>query len=84
MEHESNSDTNFNWCARNSKQRITSGTGGFGNKGTSGDHPNYSFVEIGQYTKKSLEDLSRIALTQSPVEIYLLMLVWETVKCVKL
>ena len=32
---------------------ITNGHGGLGNKSTSGDHPNYSIVEIGQNTKKS-------------------------------
>ena len=32
-----------------------------------GDHPNYSIVEIGQNTKKSPQDLWRIAVTQTPV-----------------
>ena len=40
-------------CARYSHQRICTGTGGLGNKRTSGDHPNYSIVEIGQNTKES-------------------------------
>ena len=39
------------------------GTGGLGNKRTSGDHPNYSIVEIGQNTKKSPGDLMRLAVT---------------------
>ena len=34
-------------------QRIDTETEGFGNKRTSGDHSNYSIVEIGQNTKKS-------------------------------
>ena len=29
------------------------GTGGFGGWRTSGDHPDYSIIEIGQYTGKS-------------------------------
>ena len=40
-------------------------TGGFGNKRTNRDHPNYSIVEIGQNTKKSRGDLSRLADTHS-------------------
>ena len=51
MEHENDSKTNCNWCAQYSHQRIGSGTGGFGNKMTSKDHPNYSIVEIAQNTK---------------------------------
>ena len=35
---------------------------------TSGDHPNYSIFEIDQNTKKNPEDLSRLAVTQTPVE----------------
>ena len=34
-------------------------TGGIGNKGTSGDHRNYSIVEIDQYTEKSTGDFQR-------------------------
>ena len=48
-------------------QRIDTGTRGLGYK-TSGDHPNYSLVEIGQNTEKSPGDLRRIAVTQTPVE----------------
>ena len=33
----------------------------------SGDHPNYSIVEIGQNTEKGPEDLKRVAVTQTPV-----------------
>ena len=41
----------------------------------SGDHPNYSIVEISKNTKKSPKDLRRLAVTQSPVENHQLMLV---------
>ena len=38
--------------------KIGTGIGGLGNKRTSGDHPKYSIVEIGQNTEKSPEDLN--------------------------
>ena len=50
MGHESDGDTNCNWCARYSHQMIGTGTGEIGNKRTSGDHPNDSMVDIGQNT----------------------------------
>ena len=50
-----------------------SGTRELGNKRTSGDHLNYSIVEIGQKTNKSPEDLRRLAVTLTPGENYLLM-----------
>ena len=58
MEHESNSDTNCNWCSYYSHQRIDKSTSGLGNKRMSGDHPNNSTVEISQNTEKSPGDLS--------------------------
>ena len=74
MEHKSDGDTICNCRARYSHQKIDNGTGGLGNK-TSGDHPNYSIVEIGQNTKKSPADLRRLAVTQTPVENHQLTLV---------
>ena len=59
------------------------GIGGYGNKRMSGDHSNYSIVEIGQNTKKSPEDSRRLAVTQTPVENHQLTLVWKTLKWVK-
>ena len=53
MEHESDGYTNWKLCPRYRHQMIGTGTGGFGNERTSGDHPNYSIVAIGQNTKKS-------------------------------
>ena len=47
---------------------LVQGYGGLRNKRTSGDHPNYCSVEIGQNTEKSPGDLRRLAVTQSPVE----------------
>ena len=34
----------------------------------SGDHPNNSIIENGQNTEKSLGDLRRLAVTQTPVK----------------
>ena len=68
MEYESDGETNFDWCVRYSHQRIGSGRGARRNKRTSGDHPNYNIVEIGQNTEKSSGDLRRIAVTQTSVE----------------
>ena len=39
------------------------------------DHPDYSITKIGQNTKKSLGDLRRLAVTQSPWKIHQLTLV---------
>ena len=83
MEHESDSDTNFNWCAWYSYQRIGTGTGGLGNKTTSGDHPNDSIIKIGQNTEKSPEDLRRLAVSQTLVKNNQLMLVGKILKKVK-
>ena len=58
--------------ARYHHQRIGRGTKELGNKRTSGDHRNHSFVEIGQNTKRSPGDMKRLAVT--PVESCQLML----------
>ena len=68
MKQKSDGDTNCNWRVRYSHQRISTMTGGLGNKRTSGDHPNYSIVKIGQDTEKSSELLRRHAITQTPME----------------
>ena len=51
VENENDGDTNFNWYSQYSHQRIDKGTGGLGNKRTSGDHLNYNIIKIGQNTK---------------------------------
>ena len=68
IEHKRDRDTNYNWHARYSHQNIGAGTGELGNKRTSGDYPSYSTDEIGQNTRNKLEDLRRIAVTQTPVK----------------
>ena len=64
QEHENDVYTNCNWCSWYSHTRINKGTGGLGNKRTSGDCPNYCITQIGQNTEKSPEDLKRLAVTQ--------------------
>ena len=61
-------------------QRTGASTGGLGNKRTSGDHPNYCIVKIGQNTEKSPGDLGRVAVAQTPVEDHQLTLMEKTVK----
>ena len=80
MEHESDCDTNCNWCVLYSHQRTGTGTGIFGNKRRNGDLPNNSIVEIAQNTKKSPRDLRRLAVTQTPMWSHHLMLAWKPSK----
>ena len=61
MEHIS--DTNCNWCAWYSHQRIGTKIGDLGNNRTNGDHPNYRNSEIRQNTEKSPGYLRRLAVT---------------------
>ena len=77
MEHESDNYTNPDWCFWYSHQRIIKGTGWFGNKKISGDHPNYYIIENGLITEKSPADL-RLALSQTPVKDHQLTPMWET------
>ena len=83
MEHESDSNTNYNQCTRYSIQGIGTETGGLGNKNTWGDDPNNSIVKIGQDTEKSPGDFRTLAVAQTPAEDHQLTLVWKTLKGVK-
>ena len=74
MEHEGDGDTSCNWSARYSHQRIVKGTGRIGNKNTSGDHPNDSTVKISQNTEESPGALRRLAVFQTLVKDYQMML----------
>ena len=75
MEHES--DVYTNWY---SHQRVNEGTGGLGNKRTSGDQPNYYIIEISQNTEKSPGDLRRLAVTQTSEKDHQLTLMRKTLK----
>ena len=44
---------------------------GLRNKRTSGDHPNYYIIEIGQSTEKNPGDLRKLAVTQTPEPLYI-------------
>ena len=68
MKHDSDGDTNHNWCAQYNHQQIDTGTGELGNKRTNGYHSNNSIVKIGQNTEKSPRDLRRCAVTQTLLE----------------
>ena len=75
VEHESDGDTSCNWCSWHSHQRISTKTGGLENNRTSGDHPNYCIIEIGQNIEKSLGDLKWLDVTQTPMRNHQLTLV---------
>ena len=83
MEHESDGDTNSNWCTVYSHQRIDKGTVGLGNKSTSGDHPKNNIIKIGQNTKKNPGDLGRFAVIQTPGIYHQLTQMGRTLKLVK-
>ena len=68
IEHESDNNTNCDWCFWYSNSRIIKGTGGLGSWRSIGDHPNDSIIENGQNTEKNPRDLRRLALTQTPVK----------------
>ena len=67
MDHKSEGDTNFNWCAPYSYQRIGTGFGGLGNKRMSGDYRNFCISKIGRDPERNPGDLRRLAVTQTPV-----------------
>ena len=66
---ESEVYTNYKLCSWYSHQRLNKGSGGLGNKRASRDHPNYCIIEIGKNTEKSPGDLSRLAVTHTPVNV---------------
>ena len=80
MEHESDNYTNHDWSFWYNHQRIIKGTGGLGNKKTSGDQPNYYIIENDQNTEKSPGDLRRLAVTQTPMKDHQLTLMWKTLE----
>ena len=75
MGHESDSDTDCNWCTWNSPQRMDKGSRRLRNQRKSRDHPDYRITKIGQNTEKSPGDARRLAVIQTPVKKYLLSLV---------
>ena len=57
-------------CTWDNPQSIGKGTGRLGNQRTSGEHPNYSIIKIGQNTEKSSGDLRRLAVIQTTMKNY--------------
>ena len=70
MEHESDVDTVLEGEVKVPEELV--------NWWTCQDHSNYSIVDIGKNIEKSLEDLRRLAVTQTPVENHQLTLVRKT------
>ena len=67
-EHEHDGDTNRNWCTWNNSERTDKGTRRLRNYRLRRDHPDYSIIKIDQNTEKSLGDMRRLAVTQTPVK----------------
>ena len=80
MEHESDGDTNYNWCTWYGHQRTDTVTGGLRNKKKNGGHPNYSIMKITQNTEESPGHLRRIAVTQTAERNHRLTLLRRTLK----
>ena len=75
MKHDGGDEANCDWCTRVSCQKIGKGFGRLGIKTTSRDHTYYNIIKIGQNTKKRPGVLRRLAVTQTAVRNYRLMLV---------
>ena len=59
---------------------VSKRTEGLGNHRMSGEHSNYSIVEIGQNTEKIPGDLGRLVVTQTPVKEHQLKLMRKILK----
>ena len=68
MDHECDGDTNSNSCTWRHHQRTDKGTSRLRNQRTIRYYPDYSITMIGQNTEKSLGDLRRLAVTQTPMK----------------
>ena len=80
LEPEGGVNTNCNWCSRNDPQRLGKEVRSVGNWRTNGGHPNYRIIKIGQNTEKSLGDLRRLVVIQTPVKDHQLTQVWKASK----
>ena len=70
-------ETPPDWCAWNNPQILGKETGRGQNRRMSRDDLNYTIVEVGQNTEKSLGNLKRFIVTQIPVKYHHLKLVWK-------
>ena len=69
-----------NWCTCNNPYTIGKGTRSLWNQRTSGDHTNYSIIEISKNIEKSPGYLKRPAVNQAPVKDHYLTLVLKNLK----
>ena len=74
LELDSDNYTNCHWCFLYIYQRLRKRIWGLRNKRTSGDHPNYSIIDVSQNTKKGPGDLRRLVISQVPVKYHQLTL----------
>ena len=72
------SNTNYNWCARNGPQEPGEWIGGIGNQWENRNHPDDSFAEISENTEISHGDLRRLANTGEKNSQRCIMLMWKT------
>ena len=70
LRHESDGDTNCQWCTWYCDRMIGTGTGRHGNKRRGRDHPNDSIIKIGYYTEESPGDLRKLAVTHTLEETH--------------
>ena len=63
---------------------LVKGLRGLGNKRTSGDHPNYSIIEIGQNTEKIPGDLRKLVVTETPVKDHQLIIFTQPLRSGKI
>ena len=80
MEYDGDDDTNRGLCTWDNPQRICKEIGRLGNKKTSTENPEYSMIKIGHNTEESPGDTRRLAIIQTAVRNYQLILVWKTLK----
>ena len=56
IKHDSDGDTNYNWCPRNDPRWLGKGISWAENQRMNRDHPNYSITKFGQITKNNPEE----------------------------
>ena len=66
VEHEVDSDMNCSGCSWNDQQRLEKENGKIRSQRKNRNHPDLSIVKIGWNSEKSLGDLRRLTVTQTP------------------
>ena len=83
MAHEGDGDINYNWCTWNNPQMIGKETGRLEAGRMSGGHLDYGVVGIDQSVLRCPSDLSKLAVTQTPVKVHRWVLVRKSQKGVR-